>query len=101
VLEFVPETIHSIAKYFSRRKESMPMFSVKLYMYQLARALAHIHGMGICHRYAPLTPFTLLLVFFFTNSINIILEILNHTTYWWIRCVKFLSYATSGRRKRL
>ena len=34
----------------SRRKESIPIFSVKLYMYQLARALAHIHGMGICHR---------------------------------------------------
>ena len=26
------------------------MISIKLYMYQLARALAHIHGMGICHR---------------------------------------------------
>ena len=24
--------------------------SVKIYIYQLARALAHIHGMGICHR---------------------------------------------------
>eukprot|EP00981_Chlorochromonas_danica_P006953 scaffold1507_cov158-Ochromonas_danica.AAC.22 len=50
VLEYVPETIYSIAKYFSKRKEMMPIFSVKLYMYQLARALAHIHGMGICHR---------------------------------------------------
>jgi len=50
VLEFVPETIYSISKYFNRRKESIPIFSVKLYMYQLARALAHIHGMGICHR---------------------------------------------------
>eukprot|EP01032_Pedospumella_encystans_P016854 gene16854-19208_t len=50
VLEFIPETIYSISKYFNRRKESIPIFSVKLYMYQLARALAHIHGMGICHR---------------------------------------------------
>jgi len=50
VLEYVPETIYSVAKYFTKRKESMPIFSVKLYMYQLARALAHIHGMGICHR---------------------------------------------------
>eukprot|EP00605_Chrysophyceae_sp_TOSAG23-4_P002499 GSChrysophyteH1.ASY1.ANO1.2762.1 assembled CDS len=24
--------------------------SVRMYMYQLARALAHIHGLGICHR---------------------------------------------------
>jgi len=50
VLEFIPETVYSISKYFNRRKESIPIFSVKLYMYQLARALAHIHGMGICHR---------------------------------------------------
>lgn len=51
VLEFVPETLYSVAKYFNRRKEFMPIFSVKLYMYQMSRALAHIHGMGICHRY--------------------------------------------------
>lgn len=50
VLEYIPETIYSVSKYFNRRKESMPIFSVKLYMYQLARSLAHIHGMGICHR---------------------------------------------------
>lgn len=50
VLEFVPETIYSLSKHFNKRKESMPIFSVKLYMYQLARALGHIHGMGICHR---------------------------------------------------
>jgi glycogen synthase kinase 3 beta len=51
VLEYIPETIYSVAKYFNKRKESMPIFSVKIYMYQLARALAHIHGIGICHRY--------------------------------------------------
>jgi glycogen synthase kinase 3 beta len=50
VLEYVPETIYSVAKYFIRRKEYMPIFSVKIYMYQLCRSLAHIHGMGICHR---------------------------------------------------
>lgn len=50
VLEYIPETIYSVAKYFTRRKEFMPIFSVKLYMYQMCRSLAHIHGMGICHR---------------------------------------------------
>jgi glycogen synthase kinase 3 beta len=50
VLEYVPETVYSIAKHYSRNKESVPLLTVKLYMYQLARALAHIHGMGICHR---------------------------------------------------
>ena len=51
VLEYVPETIYSVSKHYNRRKEPIPIFSIKLYMYQLARALGHIHGMGICHRY--------------------------------------------------
>mmetsp|Transcript_15791 Transcript_15791/g.26400 ORF Transcript_15791/g.26400 Transcript_15791/m.26400 type:complete len:409 (-) Transcript_15791:344-1570(-) len=50
VLEYIPETIYSVAKTFTRAKETMPLMSVKIYMYQLARALAHIHGIGICHR---------------------------------------------------
>lgn len=50
VLEYVPETIYSLGKHFNRSKESFPLISIKVYMYQLARALGHIHGMGICHR---------------------------------------------------
>ena len=50
VLDYVPETIHSIVKHHNRMHEQVPILSVKLYMYQLARALAHIHGLGICHR---------------------------------------------------
>lgn len=50
VLDYVPETIHSVIKHYNRMHELVPIFSVKLYMYQLARALAHIHGLGICHR---------------------------------------------------
>ncbi len=50
VLEYVPETIYSINKNHLKKKELMPTFSIKIYMYQLCRSLAHIHGMGICHR---------------------------------------------------
>ena len=50
VLEYVPETLYSIAKHYSKSKQNFPILAIKLYMYQLARALAHIHGMGICHR---------------------------------------------------
>jgi glycogen synthase kinase 3 beta len=50
VLEYIPETIHSVVKHYNRMHELVPIFSVKLYMYQLSRALAHIHGLGICHR---------------------------------------------------
>lgn len=50
VLEYVPETIYSVAKKCHRNKELMPLVMIKLYMYQLSRALAHLHGMNICHR---------------------------------------------------
>ena len=50
VLEYVPETVYSVAKHHARSKEPVPLLATKMYMYQLARALAHIHGMGICHR---------------------------------------------------
>lgn len=50
VLEFIPETVYSIARQHQRARTPVPLLSVRLYMYQLARALAHIHGLGICHR---------------------------------------------------
>ena len=50
VLEYIPETVYSVVKHYTRIKEEIPILTVKIYMYQLARALAHIHGMGICHR---------------------------------------------------
>lgn len=50
VLDFVPETLYSIAKQYVKASTTLPLYMIKIYMYQLARALAHIHGMGICHR---------------------------------------------------
>jgi glycogen synthase kinase 3 beta len=50
VLEYVPETIYRASRYFNKMKTTMPMLEVKLYIYQLFRALAYIHSQGICHR---------------------------------------------------
>ncbi|EGF76935.1 hypothetical protein BATDEDRAFT_20902 [Batrachochytrium dendrobatidis JAM81] len=50
VLEYVPETVYRASRHFAKMKQSMPMLSVKLYMYQLFRSLAYIHSLGICHR---------------------------------------------------
>jgi serine/threonine protein kinase len=44
-------SIHSVARQYQKSKQPLPMLFVKLYLYQLARALAHIHALGICHRY--------------------------------------------------
>lgn len=50
VLDFVPETIYKASRYFSKLKQVTPMFSIKLWMYQVFRSLAYIHALGICHR---------------------------------------------------
>mmetsp|Transcript_30495 Transcript_30495/g.45413 ORF Transcript_30495/g.45413 Transcript_30495/m.45413 type:complete len:463 (-) Transcript_30495:577-1965(-) len=50
VLEYVPETVYSISRHHQKSKIALPLLYVKLYLYQLSRALAHIHALGICHR---------------------------------------------------
>eukprot|EP00252_Welwitschia_mirabilis_P009419 TRINITY_DN2199_c0_g1_i2.p1 TRINITY_DN2199_c0_g1~~TRINITY_DN2199_c0_g1_i2.p1 ORF type:complete len:425 (-),score=77.27 TRINITY_DN2199_c0_g1_i2:381-1655(-) len=51
VLEYVPETVHRIARHYNRMNQRMPLIYVKLYAYQICRALAYIHNcVGICHR---------------------------------------------------
>ncbi|KAA6418856.1 MAG: glycogen synthase kinase 3 [Trebouxia sp. A1-2] len=50
VLEFVPETVYRIGKHYSKNGQRMPTLFVKLYVYQMCRALAHIHSMQVCHR---------------------------------------------------
>ncbi|XP_042504291.1 shaggy-related protein kinase kappa isoform X2 [Macadamia integrifolia] len=51
VLEFVPETVNRISRHYNRINQRMPLIYVKLYTYQICRALAYIHNcVGICHR---------------------------------------------------
>ncbi|URD83401.1 hypothetical protein MUK42_18634 [Musa troglodytarum] len=51
VLEYVPETVHRVIKHYNKMNQRMPLLYVKLYMYQICRALAYIHGcIGVCHR---------------------------------------------------
>lgn len=51
VLEYVPETVYRIAKHYNRANQCMHPMHVKLYTYQICRALAYIHGgHGVCHR---------------------------------------------------
>jgi serine/threonine protein kinase len=51
VLEYVPETVHRVVKHHNKMNQRMPLIYVKLYMYQICRALAYIHGsIGVCHR---------------------------------------------------
>ncbi|KAK6465349.1 ser/thr protein kinase [Scheffersomyces coipomensis] len=50
ILEFVPETLYKASHYYVAKRLSMPPLEVKLYTYQMFRALNYIHSQGICHR---------------------------------------------------
>ncbi len=50
VLEFVPETVYRISKHYAKNGQRMPPLYVKLYVYQMCRALGYIHSLGVCHR---------------------------------------------------
>lgn len=50
VLELVPENMYKVARNHAKAKQTIPTLHLKLYMYQLFRALAYIHSHGICHR---------------------------------------------------
>ncbi|KAK4768823.1 hypothetical protein SAY86_026973 [Trapa natans] len=51
VLEYVPETVHRVIKHYNKLNQKMPLIYVKLYAYQIFRALSYSHrSIGVCHR---------------------------------------------------
>lgn len=50
VMEFIPETLSRVVRHYAKSKSPMPLILVKLYSYQMMRALAYIHAVGVCHR---------------------------------------------------
>ena len=50
VMEFVPDTLHATLRRYRHEKKRLHPVLVKSYVYQLAKALDHIHSLGICHR---------------------------------------------------
>ncbi|KAI8337246.1 putative glycogen synthase kinase 3 alpha [Chlamydoabsidia padenii] len=50
VIDFMPETMYSICQLYTKSKQRIPSLTIKLYLYQLFRALAYCHQLGICHR---------------------------------------------------
>ena len=49
-MEYVPDTSYRVMKYYNKMKQMIPTLIVKLYIYQLTRALAYMHAVGITHR---------------------------------------------------
>ncbi len=59
VLEYMPVTIYGYVRKMQKIKQPLEQIYIKLYIWQLARALAHIHALNICHR--DIKPHNLLL----------------------------------------
>ena len=50
VMEYLPTTVHRVIKHFNDVRQPMPLLLVKLYAFQMFKALAFIHSLGCCHR---------------------------------------------------
>lgn len=52
VLEYVPETVYKFTSQYRKKEQSsnIPLIYVKLFTYQICRALNYIHSLSICHR---------------------------------------------------
>jgi glycogen synthase kinase 3 beta len=50
VMEFCPDTVYRVLKHYNKMQQKVPNVMVMLLSYQLCRACAYIHAVGICHR---------------------------------------------------
>jgi glycogen synthase kinase 3 beta len=50
VMEYCSDTVYRVLKQYSKLKQQVPNILITLYSYQLCRACAYIHAVGICHR---------------------------------------------------
>ena len=49
-MDFLPENVYQALKYYIKSNNGVPPLIIKLYSYQMFRALAYIGYFGICHR---------------------------------------------------
>ena len=50
VLDYIPDTVYRVTRNYTKMKQQVPAFYVKLFSFQILRSLAYIHSQGICHR---------------------------------------------------
>lgn len=49
-MEYLPTTVHRIVKHYNSIRQPVPSLLVRLYTFQMFKALAFIHSLGYCHR---------------------------------------------------
>eukprot|EP00397_Hematodinium_sp_SG-2012_P011272 GEMP01011408.1.p1 GENE.GEMP01011408.1~~GEMP01011408.1.p1 ORF type:complete len:379 (+),score=39.62 GEMP01011408.1:37-1173(+) len=52
VMEYMPETVYRVMRCYQKMqpREAIPSIFMKLYIYQVCRALAHMHAQNVVHR---------------------------------------------------
>jgi len=50
VMEYIPETVYQTIRRHARAAQCIPYSHIKRYAYQICRAVAYVHSLGICHR---------------------------------------------------
>ncbi len=50
VLNYVPDNLNRMIRNYTKNKEEFPAYLIKLYAFQMARALAFMHSQGVLHR---------------------------------------------------
>lgn len=50
VMEYCSDTVYRVMKHYNKQKQPVPHIFVVLYSYQMSRACAYIHAVGVCHR---------------------------------------------------
>ncbi|KAL0218177.1 hypothetical protein RCL1_009025 [Eukaryota sp. TZLM3-RCL] len=61
VLQYLPETIYRVVRFYAKRRQVIAPFFTKLYAYQLLRSLGYLHAQSLCHR--DIKPQNLLVCF--------------------------------------
>lgn len=50
VMNYVSDNLNRVVRNYLKNKEEVPMFLIKVYAFQMARALAYLHSSNIIHR---------------------------------------------------
>lgn len=59
ILDFIPESLSNLIKHYTSKKQPIPSLHIKLYAYQLLRAVGYLHNKEISHN--DITPSNILI----------------------------------------